>query len=334
MTRRSRALLALGLGLLLALGAARLARRRPAAGPVPLAGQTSRGTVLAPEARRGRRLGGLDLTFLVFSDTHLGFDGEEIDRVNQAAIAQMNEITGQAWPEPLGGSIAEPRGLLLTGDLTEDGEDWQWRAFVRDYGLNGGDGLVRYPVFECYGNHDKHYDWFVLDRVRERHGGKRYAFDWDDLHLLSLGEAPDDEDIAWLSRDLASVGHERPILVYFHFPLRGRFSDDNWFGRGDYREKLARALEGYNLVAIVHGHYHATGRYRWHGFDVYKAGAAKHRQHAFLVVKIDDRRLRVAAWQFSERHWEWWHDKPINGAPGEIRAGGAHPNQGVLVAGE
>lgn len=323
------------------------ALHRPGAAPVPVLG-TSRAE-LHPLERRAKRLGGLDVTFVVASDTHFGFGASERDLlgrvrdpsleprgtelVNARAIAAMNELPGRPWPTALGGSIGTPRGVLVSGDLTENGEPWQWRGFVAYYGLNGRDGLLKYPVYEGHGNHDKHHSWFVLDRIRERHGGTRYALDWDDLHVVNLGEAPDDEGLAWLRGDLETVGKERPIVIYFHFPLRGPYSD-NWFGDGDYRNRLRGIVSGYNVIAFFHGHYHATGRYRWSGHDIYNVGASKHRFQSFAVVHVTDRALRVAEYNYDKKLWEWWHQKSINGAPAASLSGATLPNDGVLLEDE
>jgi hypothetical protein len=320
-----------------ALAGARTLRPLP---PLPAVSTGPRIPVAHPPGRRSERVGGLDATFLAFSDTHFGYGSSERDlfgarkdalrsptgtqQVNARAIEAMNEIPGRPWPEQLGGVIGKPRGLLISGDLTEDGQAWQWHDFARYYGLDGRDGLVRYPVFEGHGNHDKQGDYVVLKRIRQRHGGTVYAFDWDDLHVVCLGEAPDRAELAWLARDLAEIGQQRPVLIYFHFPLQGPYAEDNWFGRGDYRDRFAETITGYNVIAVVHGHYHASGRYRWRSWDVYNVGAAKHRQHSFAVVHVSDRRLRVASYQFDERRWEWWHDKPINGDAGSSVSSGEH----------
>jgi cytolysin (calcineurin-like family phosphatase) len=114
------------------------------------------------------------------------------------------------------------------------------------------------------------------------------------------------------------------VLVYQHFPLLGPWSEGQWFAQGNYREKLRETLAGYNVVALFHGHYHASGRYRWKGIDVYNVGAAKHGHYSFGVVHVTDSRLRVASWRFTEDRWEWWHEKPINGASGSVIEGGRH----------
>jgi len=299
-----------------------------------------------PPTRRERR-GGLDVTFFVAADTHVGFaaseqgaDGgtrdpvkepAESDRLNAKQIAAMNNLPGQALPAELGGVVGAPRGVIIAGDLTEDGTPWQWSHFVAWYGLNGGDGQLSWPVLEMHGNHDKHHSWHTLDRVRERHGGTRYAFDWDDLRVIVLGEAPDDEGLAFLTRDLARVGKERPVVLAQHFPLRGPFSTRNWFGDGRYKAELARVLFGYNVVALFHGHYHASGRYRWEGIDVYNVGSTKHEQWSFGVVRVTDTRLTVASWHWGDRAWEFFHEKPIHGDRAPEKEGGTREDRGLYL---
>jgi hypothetical protein len=53
-------------------------------------------------------------------------------------------------------------------------------------------------------------------------------------------------------------------------------------------------------------------------------GAAKHGHYSFAVVGVTDSRLRVASWRFKDDRWEWWHEKPINGASAPVVAGGMH----------
>ena len=320
---------------------------RPERGPPSRALASEPGGAEPGPPTRNRRLGGLDVTFFVAADTHVGFgasekgaDGRprnpvkepaESDRINARQINDMNGMPGRPFPPELGGRVGVPRGVLIAGDLTEEGEPWQWSHFVAWYGLKGGDGQLRYPVFETHGNHDKHHSWFTLDRIRERHGAVRYAFDWDDLRVVCLGEAPDEQGLAFLERDLARVGKDRPVVIYQHFPLRGPFSTGNWFGDGRYRADLARIVFGYNVIGLFHGHYHGSGRYRWEGIDVYNVGSTKHEQWSFGVVRVTDTRLSVASWHYGEQHWEYWHDKPINADREAEREGGAREDHGLYL---
>ena len=117
--------------------------------------------------------GGTDVTFFVAADTHFGVEG--IADLNARQIDAMNALPGTPLPRPLGGTVQEPRGVLIAGDLTDDGSKPQWRNFVEHYGLTGKDARLRFPVYECTGNHDRHAFLFrpVLDGVKRRHGDDR-----------------------------------------------------------------------------------------------------------------------------------------------------------------
>jgi len=83
----------------------------------------------------------------------------------------MNELPGNNWPEKLGGGfIGFPRGVLALGDLIDDGDktgqtDIEWLHFEEQFGLDGTDGLLRFPVFEGWGNHDGPPEKFIKQRV-------------------------------------------------------------------------------------------------------------------------------------------------------------------------
>jgi 3',5'-cyclic AMP phosphodiesterase CpdA len=309
MTRR----LVLALTLLLALAQAGCEHRASATGiatsaaPAPTASS-------APSAPRARK-GGLDVTFFVTSDTHFGVRG--IERWHQMVVDTMNGMPRHPLPSALGGKVAKPRGVLITGDLTDNDKPEQWRAFAKFYGLTGKDGELHYPVYEAVGNHDF---WNARQEEKKRHGELWYSFDFDDLHLVCLGEAPTDETLDWLERDLRGIASDVPLVVYMHFPLLGPYSD-TWFKREHHDERLGRVLDGHNVVAIFHGHFHGSGSYRWHGYDVYNVGSAKHSARSYAVAHVTDTSLEVASYNYELRDWWWWHEKPINGGKGKTAIG-------------
>lgn len=258
------------------------------------------------------------VTFFVASDTHFGFSAE-VERRDLEAIRQMNTMEGAPWPEPLGGSIGKPCGVLVAGDLTEDGKPEEWGKFVSAFGLRGGDGALAFPAFEALGNHDKHHGAFVQERIAERHGAARYSFDWGPVHVVSLGEGPSDDDLVWLDEDLKRKGQGAQIVLYFHYPLEGRWATGHWFGDGPHRDRLRERLEGKNVLGIFHGHDHAAGNYEWRGIDIYRTGSPKHAWHTFAVVEIGGGKMKVASWDYSGKTWVAWHSKPTAGEGPEVR---------------
>lgn len=256
---------------------------------------------------------GSDVTFLVVSDTHFGFGG--IEAAHGVLIPKLNHIAGREYPPMTGGAVALPRGLLVTGDLTEWGKPEEWEPFAATYGLTGKEGKLGLPVFEVVGNHDKVTAHYVEEHVAARHGGRFYSWDWDDLHLVALGEAPDDEGLAFLSRDLDGIARDTPIVLYFHLALAGPWSTDNWFADGNYKSRLAQLCDRRNIVAIFHGHHHATDHYTWHGIDVFKPGAVKDGAHTFAVVHVTDDRMTVGSFDWDRDVWAGVFDKTLPVSP-------------------
>ncbi len=264
------------------------------------------------------RRGGTDVTFYVASDLHFGLGYPDdltklppnpttspvgLEKDNVALLRRVNTMEGRAYPTELGGKVASPRGLLITGDLTEWGRKEEWERFLAFYGPGARDGGARPPVFEIVGNHDKVNGPWVEAQVAARHGGRFYAWDWDDVHFVALGEAPDDEGIAFLERDLSRVDLDVPLVVYLHRCLLGPWSDDNWFGDGNFRDRLAHALEGHAVRAIFHGHHHASGHYLWHGYDVFKPGAVKDNAHTFVVAHLTEAESTFAYFDYNTDAW-------------------------------
>ena len=263
------------------------------------------------------RSGDLDVTFFVAADTHVGYPG--LDQANRTQIDCMNSLPGKPYPPGIGGRVDRPRGLLIAGDLTDTGTEQQWRQFAAYYGLTGEDGLLKYPVYEGTGNHDRWDDrqsTVITDKVRARHGGLYYWWNWSDLHLICLDEAPTQAGLEWLRRTLAGIGRELPVVLFMHYPLAGPYSESNWFGSSPEKRQFGQLIRGFNILGIFHGHYHGTGHYQWRGFDVYNVGSPKHAARSFAAVHVTDSRMTVAEWDWNwwRNGWVWSHSKPINTA--------------------
>ncbi|MEZ4370077.1 MAG: metallophosphoesterase [Polyangiaceae bacterium] len=296
---------------LLALGC----QREPASskGGGEPAGESSLPSVesLLKGATKKRRLGGLDATFYVTADTHFGYGVPKeapldrdvlalplgVEKTHQVALAAMDKLPGQPYPAALGGVVGTPLGVLIAGDLTESGQKEQWAAFLEYYGSSR-----KLPMYEGVGNHDF---WDVRQQAIKRHGALWYSWNWGDLHVVCLGEAPDSKTLSWLEKDLAGLEKDVPIVMFLHFPFKGPFSN-TWFTRDKYDDKLFDVIQGYTVLGFFHGHYHGSGRYKWRGYNVYNVGSAKHRWHSFGVARVTDTEFAVASWDYDRNAWEWW----------------------------
>lgn len=278
------------------------------AGPVMLALVAAGCGGPGPIATDREPAGRTDVTFFVAADTHFGF--RNIAALNRAQIAAMNALPGTAYPARVGGVVAAPRGVLIAGDLTEGGTAAQWRQFAAHYGLTGAEGVLKYPVYEGTGNHDRDLIVLrpVLDGVRKRHGALTYSWDWHDLHVVCLDLYPNATNLRWLKRDLAAVGPKLPVVIYFHYSLLGPFSD--WWSDRE-KEAFRRAIAPFNVVGIFHGHFHWSGHYRWAGYDVYNVGSPRHGWHSFAAARVTDTTMTVASWNWDRGRWQWAHRKQI-----------------------
>ncbi|HWL67163.1 MAG TPA: metallophosphoesterase [Geminicoccus sp.] len=180
-----------------------------------------------------------DVTFLFSNDVHTCRMGNGLspncaeegktDENLLRHIRALNRVTELRWPAEIGGKatglasagqpIAPPLGLVLGGDLTDDGggqtalpeEGSQLVQFSERYRQGEGDDRVHMPVYLGLGNHDldqdghpPDVDWYrreLRDYVEVNHrsgvffhpsvpvpnyhvDSDSYSWDWDGLHLV------------------------------------------------------------------------------------------------------------------------------------------------------
>ncbi len=272
-----------------------------------LAGCRPAGASIQPQpAWQGRR----DVTFFVVADTHIGARG--MAAFNKAMIQGINALPGTAYPREIGGRVDEPRGVLMPGDLTNSGAPAEWKKFVELFGHTGTEGLLRYPVYEGSGNHDRLTlgSRAVTAGVRRRHGALNYSWDFDDVHLVCLDLYPDAAASRWLAGDLAAVGPHRPVVIFFHHVFGKTVPGHSGWGDRPKRA-FAKAVAGHNVVGVFHGHNHASMHHRWGGLDVYNVGAPRSWYPFFQVVRITNATMAVATWDWRAKLWSWRHVKKI-----------------------
>jgi len=163
-----------------------------------------------------------DITFLAMGDPQYG--GGKPDK-NDFQIAAMNAVTGLVW-RTTNRPVGQPLGVLIAGDLTQNGQDGRPGSsdeigqFMNDYGLVG-EKKLKWPVYEGYGNHDfdpaepakSLTEWRVMypgnstpaaDAVAKRNAHRKgltgtapgkaghYSWDWDGVHFVNVNLKPSD----------------------------------------------------------------------------------------------------------------------------------------------
>jgi len=292
------------------------------------------------------------LTFFATSDSHYeAIEHVERNDRNRITIERMNELPGQAWPEKLGGGpIGLPRGVLALGDLIDDGDkngqtDIEWKYFSEHFGLDGTDGLLKYPVFEGWGNHDGPPEKYIKQRVsvqseikrrnvdrlenkrisRVSANGLHYSWDWNGIHFIQTNLYPADKQnakvryslpwhdpqdaLAFVKEDLAAtVGTSgRPVIIMAHCGF-----DTDWWVLDDWKA-FYDTVKPYNLIAYFHGH-SGTGVRQWkpegeeRPLDVINTGQT---EKGFFAVEITKEQMRLGfhvkrdPTVLEGAEWEW-----------------------------
>lgn len=258
------------------------------------------------------------VAFFLVSDTHYLAERDEPSRMNARSLEvagrlvdTLNALPGEAIPEAAGsGRVALPRGVIHGGDLIDSGDKGgslhlqmaatEWRAYVADFGLNGTDGRLKYPVYEVHGNHDGPQGQGVaVDGIRERNktrpgltavseNGLHYSWDWGPIHFANLGIVVGQvseveqkrryhphQSLDFLIEDLREnvADSGKPVILTHHIDV-ARYTGDC---SGDDPQNLGKewhpcdvrgfyeAIQPYNILAVLYGHTHARGVLTWDG---------------------------------------------------------------------
>jgi hypothetical protein len=275
------------------------------------------GGVLTMLAAAPSMLAAADITFFSWSDPHY-----EIEHSDGRAMVQViNGLPGTDFPAALGGKVEEPRGILIQGDLIDDGarnEEYpvQWANYTADFGVHG-EGRCRFPVFDGVGNHDLNPDLFVYKQIAARNqarlqlglirqvseNGYHYSWDWEDIHFVQLnlfcgdhwhGEADTYGPVhdPMLSREFLiknlreNVGTSgRPVVVIQHY----RPIDENWWTHLA-ADGFHQVLQDYNVILILVGHQGGGPDNTWRGIHWTSSNST------LLVIRITaDNHLDIAA---------------------------------------
>lgn len=269
-----------------------------------------------PSYREGEAAGA-NTAFCFVTDTHYLADkanpkvmNPQSAKICRRLVNTLNELQGETIPRNAGaGKVSKISGIIHGGDLVDSADKrggvypqmyaTEFAAFEADYGLNGRDGVLKYPVFEVYGNHDgPQGDTLVVDGIKRRNknrkgltrvsaNGLHYSWDWEDVHLVNLGivigqsgpgfqrrrYAPMDS-LEFLKKDLQRMGDPtRPVIITQHIDL-ARYSvpyteDDEKFLNMEWHPQDVKAFHEtvapYHVIANFFGHTHRREIFGWNG---------------------------------------------------------------------
>lgn len=289
-----------------------------------------------------------------------------IETINKLSGREIAENVGGGQVAELSGVIHAGDLIDTgdkSGGVHEKMQRTEWDAFVADFGLTGKEGKLQLPVYEVHGNHDGPRGvGLAIDGIKERNqkrtgasvsaNGQHYSWDWgppeNRVHFINLGIVVGStkdkanprrynplDSLEFLEADLAvSVGTTgRPVVITHHIDVQ-RYStpcdvDPKNAGKEWHpcdARAYYRALEKYNVVAILYGHTHARNVLKWNGtqtrtelgrdlFNVDNSAHFRSEAQAFFYFEITPTDLTVRElattdrWQTSTWTPQVWRKK-------------------------
>jgi predicted phosphodiesterase len=196
---------------------------------------------------------------------------------NDYRFSIMGDRTGGATPEVYGRvwreiDLMHPDFVINVGDTIEGGNDQRAPSEWAD--LRGlWQRYSHYPLYFTPGNHDVFSD--TSRALYEKESGRPpyYSFDYQDTHFTVLDNSRttdlNDEQLAFLEKDLTANAGKRPKFVFFHKPF--------WIaplrlGSGDF--PLHQIARKHGVEYIISGHGHQFVRMARDGITYIEVGSS------------------------------------------------------------
>ncbi len=258
-----------------------------------------------------------DVTFIGFGDSQIYGPTTEQNDFQVVALNHFEDLL--SW-EDAGfndlGEIDDVRGIIMAGDITQNGRDGrvfsndEYGEFVKRYGLCGNNE-VKYPMYEGYGNHD-YFEWDnifyripgehpVVDSVAIRNDYRsnltniapgmdgHYSWEWDNIHFIQLNLAPSDTVPTY---EVGKFRNPRNALTFMKNDLDEHVVGTDkkviiisHYGPWEWREwddahieELCIVMKNYSphIIAYIHGHSHSTSVYDWCEITIFNSGSPYH----------------------------------------------------------
>jgi Icc-related predicted phosphoesterase len=197
-----------------------------------------------------------DFYFVQLSDCHWGFEGAAINPDSKGtlrkAVAAVNALSQQ------------PDFIVFTGDLTHTTDDPAERRRRMAEFRSIVDALKVKDVRFMPGEHDASLD--NGKAFKEFFGETRYTFDHKGVHFIALDNVSDptaaigDEQLEWLSADVARQPKDARIVVLTHRPLFDLYPQWDWATRDGAR--AIDILSTRDNVTVFYGHIHQEHHFK------------------------------------------------------------------------
>ena len=195
------------------------------------------------------KTGGTSFYFVQLSDIHWGYKGPD----NPDAAVTLGKAVASVNALDL-----QPEFIVFTGDLTHTTDDAkERRRRMAEFKSIIADLKVKDIRF-MPGEHDASLDRGAA--FMEHFGQTHYTFDHHGIHFVVLDNVSDpgakigEEQLAWLTADLAALDKAAPIVVLTHRPLFDLAPRWDWATRDG--AKALQILMPFQNVTVFYGHIH------------------------------------------------------------------------------
>jgi 3',5'-cyclic AMP phosphodiesterase CpdA len=226
-----------------------------------------------PAALGGPRVEGF--TFVQVSDNHIGFTA---DGVNTDVTGTFQQVAARINALP-----QSPALIIHTGDLTHLAKPDQFDTTKQIMST-----VKTGQVFYVPGEHDVIGDQGAM--FRKQFAPKAadkdwYSLDYKGVHFIGLWNIGTENDFGilgpdqldWLKKDLAAIGHDTPIVVFAHVPLYAIYPAWGWATK-DSEQALA-LLRPFSSVTVLNGHIHQVLSQTEGSMRFYTANSTAFPQH-------------------------------------------------------
>ncbi len=227
-----------------------------------------------------------NFSLFVIADTH-GYTDGTVTRLKNECVAGVQREVAAKSGTPCYAIIC---GDIVCTSTTSNSREWlqatKFMPLMREAFAPKNTGGV--PTFYVMGNHDHertHFDnastnysdydlfnYHAQDAFEQNFAPANYSFNRGDTHIVcmrdilwpttshtgntSSGEYGDftDEQLAWLTADLANVTTDKKVVLCVHIPLSNLYNEESC----PNVKKVVDLIKGYNEPQIFSGHTHTN----------------------------------------------------------------------------